>query len=153
MCCIYAGPPNSNIAYAATQTAGWTSPLLKSPFEPFVLLHAPNVHRPNKKQMARNDMHLDDSGDTVKYVGSYQTAAEFWRLRAQKTVVIQRFWRGFSARSRVWARREENWKRQASWTKDAGGGGLEKGGAGLGVRGHFHSCERRASGDRARFLQ
>ncbi|CAM9473998.1 unnamed protein product, partial [Ectocarpus fasciculatus] len=60
-------------------------------------------------QMARKDMHLDDGCDTFKTAGEYQTAGEYWRVRERKTVTIQRFWRGFSARSRVWCRREEKW--------------------------------------------
>lgn len=48
--------------------------------------------------MARNDMHLDDGRDTFKIAGEYQTAGEYWRVRERKTVTIQRFWRGFSAR-------------------------------------------------------
>lgn len=62
--------------------------------------------------MARKDMHLDNSRDTGKTAGEYQTAAEYWRVRERETVVIQRFWRGFSARSKVWARRAERWARQ-----------------------------------------
>ncbi|CAM9590563.1 unnamed protein product, partial [Hapterophycus canaliculatus] len=50
------------------------------------------------QQMARSDMHLDDGRDTLKIAGEYQTAGEYWRLRERKTVTIQRFWRGFSAR-------------------------------------------------------
>ncbi|CAN0162901.1 unnamed protein product [Ectocarpus sp. 12 AP-2014] len=49
-------------------------------------------------QMARKDMHLDDGCDTFKIAGEYQTACEYWRVRERKTVTIQRFWRGFSAR-------------------------------------------------------
>lgn len=49
-------------------------------------------------QMARKDMHLDDGRDTFKTAGEYQTAGEYWRVRERKTVTIQRFWRGFSAR-------------------------------------------------------
>ena len=48
--------------------------------------------------MARKDMHLDDGRDTFKTAGEYQTAGEYWRVRERKTVTIQRFWRGFSAR-------------------------------------------------------
>ncbi|CAM9984480.1 unnamed protein product, partial [Pylaiella littoralis] len=61
------------------------------------------------QQMARKDMHLDNGGDTFKTAGEYQTAGQYWRVRERKTVTIQRFWRGFSARSRVWSRREEKW--------------------------------------------
>lgn len=43
-------------------------------------------------------MHLDDGRDTFKTAGEYQTAGEYWRVRERKTVTIQRFWRGFSAR-------------------------------------------------------
>lgn len=50
------------------------------------------------RQMARKDMHLDDGRDTFKTAGEYQTAGEYWRVRERKTVTIQRFWRGFSAR-------------------------------------------------------
>lgn len=63
-------------------------------------------------QMARKDMHLDNNRDTSKTAGEYQTAAEYWRVRERKTVVIQRFWRGFSARNKVWTKRAERWARQ-----------------------------------------
>lgn len=68
---------------------------------------------PSLLKMARKDMHLDNTRDTTKSTGRYQTAAEFWRLRERQTVVIQRFWRGFSARNSVWSRREEKWARKA----------------------------------------
>ena len=61
------------------------------------------------KQMARTDMHFNNDRDTFKIAGEYQTAVQYWRVRERKTVTIQRFWRGFSARSRVWSRREEKW--------------------------------------------
>lgn len=57
-------------------------------------------------------MHFDNGRDTFKTAGEYQTAAQYWRERENKTVVIQRFWRGFSARSRVWALREGKWAQQ-----------------------------------------
>lgn len=57
-------------------------------------------------------MHLDSGRDTLKMAGKYQTAAQYWRVRERKTVVIQRFWRGFFARSSVWSRREEKWAQE-----------------------------------------
>ena len=58
-------------------------------------------------QMARKDMHFNNSRDTLKIAGDYQTADELWRIRERQTIVIQRFWRGFSARNKVWYIREE----------------------------------------------
>lgn len=75
-------------------------------------------HRPDPKhahashcflQMARKDMHFDNSRDTLKTPGDYQTAAEFWKVREERTITIQRYWRGFSARSKVWLLRKEKW--------------------------------------------
>eukprot|EP00904_Undaria_pinnatifida_P003833 jgi/Undpi1/13450/HiC_scaffold_8.g03109.m1 len=63
-------------------------------------------------QMARLDMHFNNERDTFKTAGEYQTAVQYWRVRERKTVTIQRFWRGFSARSRVWFRREEKWEQK-----------------------------------------
>ena len=62
--------------------------------------------------MARLDMHFNNERDTFKTAGEYQTAVQYWRVRERKTVTIQRFWRGFSARSRVWFRREEKWEQK-----------------------------------------
>lgn len=59
--------------------------------------------------MARTDMHFSNDRDTFKTAGEYQTAVQYWRVRERKTVTIQRFWRGFSARNRVWSLREEKW--------------------------------------------
>lgn len=74
---------------------------------------------PPPAQMARKDMHLSNARDTFKIAGDYQTAAEYWRIRRHETIVIQRFWRGFSARSRVWSRREEKWAREEKETEAA----------------------------------
>lgn len=63
--------------------------------------------------MARKDMHLDDGRDTFKTAGEYQTAGEYWRVRERKTVTIQRFWRGFSAR-RYWNNRVSPMQRNQS---------------------------------------
>ncbi|CAM9766686.1 unnamed protein product, partial [Discosporangium mesarthrocarpum] len=63
-------------------------------------------------QMARKDLHLKDNGSTEKTIGRYMTASEFWRIRARKVVVIQRYWRGCSARNRVWAKWEKKWEQE-----------------------------------------
>lgn len=67
--------------------------------------------------MTRKDMYFDESRDTCKTAGEYQTAAEYWRVRERFTVVIQRFWRGYSARNSVWSRREEKWLKEDEKTK------------------------------------
>lgn len=59
--------------------------------------------------MSRKDMHFDNSRNTFKTPGEYQTAAEFWEIREERTITIQRYWRGFSARNKVWFIREEKW--------------------------------------------
>lgn len=78
---------------------------------------SPHVHLVSCSQMARKDVHFDNSRDTLKSIGTYQTASEVWRLRLRKTVVIQRFWRGFSARSRIWALHQKKWAQQAKKEK------------------------------------
>lgn len=60
----------------------------------------------------RGDMDIDRGRDTFLSVGEYRSSDDLWRLRESKTVVIQRFWRGFLGRSVVSALRREKQARR-----------------------------------------
>jgi IQ calmodulin-binding motif len=62
-------------------------------------------------QMERPDLHLDGESDTPRAARPYISADDYWQAREQSVVTMQRYWRGHSARRRVWRLKERRWER------------------------------------------
>jgi len=63
-------------------------------------------------QMKRKDIHLDNSSDEFKEARPYFTSAQLLEKQRAHTLLIQCFWRGYLARSKAWARREDIYQKQ-----------------------------------------
>jgi IQ calmodulin-binding motif len=62
-------------------------------------------------QMERPDLHLDGESDAPRAARPYISADDYWQTREQSVVTMQRYWRGHSARRRVWRLKERRWER------------------------------------------
>lgn len=63
-------------------------------------------------QMKRVDLVMDDGGDVEIVSKRYFTASQMLELQRQKTLAIQRYWRGYLARRRTWGIRQRLYERQ-----------------------------------------
>mmetsp|Transcript_42450 Transcript_42450/g.51468 ORF Transcript_42450/g.51468 Transcript_42450/m.51468 type:complete len:531 (+) Transcript_42450:224-1816(+) len=70
-------------------------------------------------QMSRPDLILDDSMDREMESGMYMTSEEFHQLRVKKTIVIQRYSRGWKARKRAAELRFKREERQKFLAQEA----------------------------------
>ncbi|KAK3235532.1 hypothetical protein CYMTET_54272 [Cymbomonas tetramitiformis] len=70
-------------------------------------------------QMARPDLLLDDSMDRDMEAGRYMTSEEHHQLRVKKTIVIQRYTRGWKARKRAAELRRKREERQRFLAEEA----------------------------------
>lgn len=61
--------------------------------------------RESGTQMQRQDLHIDEHEDVVKVARPYFSSAQLLELMKIKAVVLQRCWRGYLSRRRVWAMR------------------------------------------------
>lgn len=57
-------------------------------------------------QMARRDLYIGTSKDKELAPRTYFSAAELHSLKAEKTQVIQNYWRGYCSRKRAWEMRD-----------------------------------------------
>jgi hypothetical protein len=57
-------------------------------------------------QMARKDLHIDNSNDREIVARVYFTSQQNADLRLRKTIVMQCYWRGYQARCRAWSLRD-----------------------------------------------
>ena len=60
-----------------------------------------NTLREGGTQMAKPGLHLDNAADRVKVPGAYFSADQLLALKLEKTIIVQRYWRGFKARVRA----------------------------------------------------
>lgn len=63
-------------------------------------------------QMARKDLHLDNSNDRELVARVYFTSQQNADLRLRKTIVVQCYWRGYKARCRAWSLRDAQEERR-----------------------------------------
>lgn len=65
-------------------------------------------YRESGTQMERSDLRIDNKDDKVMYSKSYFTSEELLHLKKEKTIEIQRYWRGYMARVRAEQIRHRN---------------------------------------------
>ena len=63
-------------------------------------------------QMARKDLHIDESNDREIVARMYFTSQQNADLRLRKTIVVQCYWRGYKARCRAWSLRDAQEERR-----------------------------------------
>ena len=68
--------------------------------------------REGGNQMARKDLHIDESRDTVIVSRVYFNAQQHADLRLRKAIIIQCYWRGYKARCRAWSLRDAQEQRR-----------------------------------------
>lgn len=92
---------NSNLSTRETQTYEYKTLSIQT-------------YRESGTQMERIDLSIDNRRDISKTAGKYMTADELHLIQKTKTVVIQRYWRGYMARCRADGIRQRNREYQSN---------------------------------------